>query len=240
MPLFHLRSAFDYLTRVTTPAPHDQLAHGLLRIPTAIRRSLETIVRVSADAIPESDRVGFADFCARFTQFLRTHHDGEEEIVFPKLTEAAGRTSMPGYASYVTGWRADHEKLLVQLSALETAIAQFQTGGPREPLQRAAKEVRDVLLPHLDGEESALDRSALGKLLRADEIVELEVASAKHGQRVGGPRVLMLLVHALSDDEQQAHFSKMPWFVRKLLLKRIWAGSFRGCLKYAHNPSIAL
>jgi hypothetical protein len=50
----------------------------------------------------------------------------------------------------------------------------------------------------------------------------------------------MLLVHSLTDDEQKAHFGGMPWLVRKLLLKRIWAGSFRGCLKYAHNPSIAL
>jgi len=225
---------------VTKPAPHDQLANGLLRIHTALRRSLETITRVSAGDIPESDRAGFADFCARFTQLLRTHHDGEEGIVFPKLTEAAARTSMPEYASYVTGWRADHEKLLVQLSGLETAIAQLRTGGPREPLQRAAKEIRDLLLPHLDAEESALDGFAVGKLLTPDEIVELEVASAKHGQRVGGPRVLMLLVHELTDAEQQAHFSKMPWFVRKLLVKRIWAGSFRGCLKYAHNPSIAL
>jgi hemerythrin-like domain-containing protein len=225
---------------VTTLAPHDQLAHGLLRIHAALRRSLETITRVSADAIPDSDRAGFADFCARFTQFLRTHHDGEEEIVFPKLVEAAGRTSRPELASSVTDWRSDHKKLLVQLSALEAAIAQLRTGGPQEPLQRAANEVRDLLHPHLAAEEKALDGSALGGLLRAEEIDKLEVASAKHGQRVGGPRVLMLLVHELSDDEQQAHFSKMPWLVRKLLIKRIWAGSFRGCLKYAHNPSIAL
>jgi len=52
--------------------------------------------------------------------------------------------------------------------------------------------------------------------------------------------VLMLLIHALTDEEQKAHFSAMPWFVRKLLVKRIWARSFRGCLKYAHNASIAL
>ena len=50
----------------------------------------------------------------------------------------------------------------------------------------------------------------------------------------------MLLVYALTDEEQKAQFAGMPWLVRKLLLKRIWARSFRGCLKYAHNPSIAL
>ena len=62
----------------------------------------------------------------------------------------------------------------------------------------------------------------------------------KHGQRVGGPPVLVMLVHALTAEEQQAQFGEMPWFVRKLLLKRIWARSFRGCLKYAHNPALAI
>jgi hypothetical protein len=225
---------------MTEPARSHQLADGLLRIHTALRRSLDTIVRVSADAIPESDRAGFADFCARFTRFLRTHHDGEEEIIFPKVTEAAQRASMPAAASDVTAWRADHEKLLVHLAALEAAVAELRRGGPREPLHRAAGEVRDFLFPHLGAEEAALDGAAFGKLFGADEIAALGRAASKHGQRVGGPAVLMLLVHALTDDEQLAQFAEMPWFVRKVLVKRIWARGFRGCLKYAHNPSIAL
>jgi len=77
-------------------------------------------------------------------------------------------------------------------------------------------------------------------LLSVDEVQALEVASSEHGQRVSGPRVLMVMVHGLTDDEQKAHLGKMPWFVRKVLLKRIWSRSFRDCLKYAHNPSIAL
>ena len=69
----------------TTPAPapapesHELMAHGLLRIHTALRRILDTIVRVSAAPIPDGDRAGFADFCAGFTRFLHVHHDGEEE-----------------------------------------------------------------------------------------------------------------------------------------------------------------
>src|SRR5262249_13809915 len=116
----------------------------------------------------------------------------------------------------------------------------LRAGGSRETLHRTAREVRDVLFPHLAAEEAALDGSGLAKLLRADEVSALEVASSKHGQRVGGPRVLVLLVYSLTDDEQKAQFGAMPWLVRKVLLKRIWARGFRRSLKYAHNPSIAL
>jgi hypothetical protein len=225
---------------MNTPSPHELMGQSLLRIHTALRRSLDTIVRVSAAPVPDGDRAGFAEFCNRFTRFLHVHHDGEEQIVFPKLTEVAARASLPEYAADVTGWRAAHEKLLGYLGAFETATAAFRAGGSPQTLHRAASEVRDILFPHLDTEESALDAAGLAKLLRPDEVQALEVASAEHGQRVGGPKVLMLLVHALTDEEQTAHFSGLPWFVRKLLLKRIWSRSFRGCLKYAHNASIAL
>jgi hypothetical protein len=225
---------------MNTAAPHDLLAQSLLRIHTALRRSLDTIVRVSAAPVPDGDRAGFAEFCSRFTRFLHVHHDGEEQIVFPKLTEVAARASRPEYASDVTGWRAAHQKLLGNLSAFEAATAEFRAGGSHETLQRTAGDVRDILFPHLADEESALDGAKLAKLLRPDEVRALEVESSEHGQRVGGPAVLTMLVHALSDEEQKAQFNGMPWFVRKLLLKRIWARSFRGCLKYAHNASIAL
>jgi hypothetical protein len=224
---------------MTTPAPQELLTQSLLRIHTALRRSLDTIVRVSAAPVPEGDRAGFADFCNRFTRFLHVHHDGEETIVFPKLTEIATRASQPAYAADVTGWRADHEKLLGRLDAFEKATGDFRTGGSGETLHRTASDVREVLFPHLQSEETALD-GGLAKLLGPDEVIALEVASAEHGQRVGGPAVLVMLVHALTDEEQKAQFSTMPWFVRKLLLKRIWSRGFRGCVKYAHNASIAL
>jgi hypothetical protein len=221
-------------------APFDSMAEGLLRIHTALRRALDTIVRVSDAPVAESDRAGLAHFCAGFSRFLHTHHDGEEEVIFPKLTEVAARAGLPAYASDVTGWRADHKKLLGRLNAFETATAAFRVGGSLETLHRTAAEVRDVLYPHLAAEEAELDGSGFAKLLRIDEVEALELASSKHGQRVGGPEVLVLLVYSLTDDEQKAQFAGMPWLVRKLLLKRIWARGFRSCLKYAHNPSIAL
>jgi hypothetical protein len=223
-----------------SPASYDLMAGGLLLIHKALRRTLDTIVRVSDAPVAESDRAGFAEFCWRFTRLLHTHHEGEEEIIFPKLTEVSARASLPVYAADVVGWRHDHEKLLGALRALEAAIAEFRAGAPREPLRRTAGEVRDILFPHLATEEAALDGLSLSKLMRADEALALHLAAAKHGQRVGGPVVLLLLVHALSDDEQKIQFGDMPWPVRKLLLKRIWARSFRGCVKYAHNPTISL
>src|SRR5215467_5476873 len=89
------------------------VAQGMIRTHAALRRSLETIVRASAQPIAPADRAGFADFCGRFTRLLTVHHDGEEEIVFPKILEGAQRASKAAYVTEVGRWRGDHEKLLV-------------------------------------------------------------------------------------------------------------------------------
>jgi len=224
----------------TDTTPYDLMAQGLFRIHSALRRTLDAIVRISTAPIAEGDRAGFADFCASFTRFLHVHHDGEEEIIFPKLTEAAARAELPSHAQQVAGFRDDHKNLLGRLDAFEAATAAFRAGGSGETLHSTAGEVRDVLFPHLAKEETDFDALVLSKLLRADEVAALVLASSKHGQRVGGPGVLVLLVHALTDDEQRAQLGEMPWFVRKVLLKRIWSRGFQRSLKFAHNPRIAL
>jgi hypothetical protein len=216
------------------------LAGALANIHFALRRSLDTIVRTAAQPIPEGDRLAFADFCERFTRLLHSHHDGEEEVVFPALSQALTRAAMPERVSKVDKWRADHQTLLSHLRDFEAACAQFRSGGPLEPLQRATTQVRSTLIPHLDDEEAVVDAALIGKLLNPEQIMQLGLEAAKHGQRTAGPKALMLFIHELTDDQQRAQFSKMPWFVRKVLIKRIWARDYGPCLKYAYNRNVAL
>jgi iron-sulfur cluster repair protein YtfE (RIC family) len=223
----------------TSLRPDEIMIRSVGRIHSALRRSLDTIVRVSGAAVAEEDRAGLAEFCTRFTRFLHVHHDAEEQILFPKFVEAAIRGSHPAFASDVSGFRHDHEHLLGSLTAFEAATAAFRAGGSPAKLHETACTVRDILFPHLRAEESVLDEQGLAKLLRADEVDALEAESATHGQREGGTAVLVFVAHALTADEQKTQFGAMPWIVRKVLFK-IWARSFRGCLKFAHNPSFAI
>ncbi len=209
-------------------------------IHSSLRRSLETIVATLSKPIAEQDRAGFAEFGDRFAHFLQTHHDGEEEIIFPALSAAAERKALPDLMAILATWRAEHTALVSHLRDFETACTQFRRGGASESWARSAVAVRDGLFPHLDAEEAVYEGPMLADVLTAGEMNDLAVASAKHGQQVGGPKVLMMCMHGLSDDEQRAHFSELPWLVRKVLIKRVWARSFRDSVKYAHNPSVVL
>jgi hypothetical protein len=214
--------------------------HGLTLVHSALRRSLETIRRVAEQPIPDGDRAAFAEFTGRFLAFLRSHHDGEEEIAFPAFERGFAAAQLPEAAAEIGRWRAAHEKLLAALDALESATATFARTGARAELAKASAEVAAILLPHLDAEEGALDEATLAKVFSGAQAMDLARGLSKHGQKHGGPRVLMYFLHGLTDDEQRAHFGAMPWFVRRVLVKRIWERGYQPLLKYAHNRSIAL
>lgn len=211
-------------------ADHEALTRGLRFVHLALRRSLDAAVSAAARPPGDDERAPLADFCQRLARFVHGHHDGEEEVVFPALEKA-------GLADVAT-WRRDHETLLPALSRFESATAAYRAGGPAEPLATAATTLRDILLPHLDAEEAVLD-SALRDLVTPDHAADLARAASRHGQRHGGPTVLLLFLHSLSSDEQRAHFAHLPWPVRRLLIP-LWARSFRPALRYAHNPTIAI
>jgi hemerythrin-like domain-containing protein len=225
---------------MSAPAWSTEIARGLARVHAVLRRSLDSIERVASEPVAEGDRAAFAEFTERFILFLEVHHDGEEEIIFPAVKTAAEKASVDGPGASVAGWRADHEKLLTRLASLKSATAQFRGGGAVEPVREASAGVRELLIPHLDSEEATMSDVLVTKLMSMDEAQGMMMAASKHGQQHGGPRVLMLFIHSLSDDEQRAHFGKVPWFVRKILMKRIWARDFRPCLRYAHNPVFAI
>jgi len=213
-------------------AEHQALHHGLTIVHTALRRSLDTVASTASKPVPEADRAGFADFCERTAKFVRAHHDSEEEIFFPVFEQA-------GLAEQTKTWRGEHAALLDELDQLEAAIAAFQARGDHERLAASATRVRALLFPHLDAEEAALDLAMLQKAVTTEQAAALATAASKHGQKHVGTRGLMLFLHALTAEEQRAHFGKMPWFVRKVLVP-IWDRNYRPCARYAHNATISL
>ena len=187
------------------PSPHAQLLRSLALVHRALRRSLDSIIHVSEQPVPERDRGDFADFIERFTKFLHSHHDGEERVVFPSLRAAAERVSMTELLTHLGSWQAAHEKLLSRLQHLEEACRSFRASGAQEALVRTAREVKDLLFPHLDAEEAAVSEAVLLQLLSAEQAAALSQSASKHGQQHGGPMVLMMYLHGLTDEEQ-AHF----------------------------------
>ena len=121
------------LARMThQPSQHAQLLHSLALVHRALRRSLDSIIHVSEQPVPERDRGDFADFIERFTKFLHSHHDGEEQVIFPSLRAAAERVSTRALLAHLDSWQAAHETRSPACNSSKRPAGRFeQTGRKR-------------------------------------------------------------------------------------------------------------
>jgi hypothetical protein len=94
-----------------------------------------------------------ANYYTNILAFLEVHHDGEEELLFPKLIERA-----PEQKGVVDGAIEQHEQVVTLLAASKTATATWESKGDTEgpELARTLESLDEALSAHLDHEEATV------------------------------------------------------------------------------------
>ena len=94
-------------------------------------------------------------------EFLRAHHRSEDDGLFPRVRERD-----PDAAELLDAMVTDHETIAAAVAEVESAATSPEPGGSAE-LQRllaALEHLSDVLLPHLQQEESAVMPAVSGAI----------------------------------------------------------------------------
>ncbi|HEY5115839.1 MAG TPA: hemerythrin domain-containing protein [Nakamurella sp.] len=161
-------------------------------IHRAVRRDLDDFAR-ALDSFPAGDRDRAAAVVARFQWFdrlLTSHHEGEEEILWPVL-----RTSPPT-TEEVGELTDEHERIVAALAAARAAFAQFGASATAADATSAASAVRELnaaATEHFTHEESEIV-----ELCSKADPVALKAAFKKLGRRAG-PREGLWFMQWVSD-----------------------------------------
>jgi hypothetical protein len=102
-----------------------------------------------ADDAARADVVG--SYYANVLELLHRHHEGEDELLTPRLLERA-----PGHADTISRIGAQHLGVLSAIDAVEHAIATWRaepSAVNRDAAAAALAELDAKLIPHLDEEE---------------------------------------------------------------------------------------
>lgn len=121
-------------------------------VHNVFRQSLESAPRFVASAAGDDERRAvIANYYANLVQFLRVHHDGEEVIVFPALTERA-----PDSRSILEKAGSDHHAVVGLMAAVDDQIGIWEVKGDdgAQGLLDALAALQRTLIPHLDEEEA--------------------------------------------------------------------------------------
>ncbi len=110
---------------------------------------------VRAAPVPSPGRVTFlADHIDFTLAMLHVHHEGEDELLYPKLIERA-----PGQAAATEQAGHEHELIKTALDAAAAACAAWRarpSAETGEALAAALGQLNTVVQPHLDDEEQTL------------------------------------------------------------------------------------
>ncbi|MEN0072147.1 MAG: hemerythrin domain-containing protein [Propionicimonas sp.] len=85
---------------------------------------------------------------------LHAHHEGEDERLWPALSQRA-----PGCALHVERMKAQHARMLVALEKLDAALPRWRASGvtaDADPVLAAVEEINDALAEHLPDEEQTI------------------------------------------------------------------------------------
>ncbi len=165
----------------------DNLVDSLHRIHRVITRGL-AVARVhgtlfaSQGFADATARRGYVDYARCLVLLLRAHHDGEEELFFPRLV---GATSGGTLAEL----EAQHRELVAALHDAIAATERAANGAPDsewvDELLGALAVIEPRWLAHIALEQATVTQALLDELMSRDEQLVLLRALSEHGQKNG-------------------------------------------------------
>lgn len=140
--------------RTTSEKPADTTIMGIVH--DALRRDLgRATAAISAEPVPpDRQRVAIAVHVRWLMGFLRSHHAGEDQGLWPLV-----RAHNPAAGGMLDLMDADHARIGPQIDRVADAAANYQASpsrAARETLATAIEMLRSVLDPHLRREEDEM------------------------------------------------------------------------------------
>lgn len=194
------------------------IVHRIFR--TAYREGAQLVREAST---PSRERVDFLadhiDFCL---SMLHVHHEGEDELLFPKIIER-----MPDHATMAAAVEDEHKTIETNVAAASARCTDWrQAPSPQtaEALATALDDLSAELGRHLDNEEENVVPLAAAALTQAewDAIGEHAVAQISGKQKA---IAFGMILDPLDDDERAFMKRVLPAPVRllsPLLIDRPW------------------
>jgi hypothetical protein len=161
---------------------------------------------VASAAGSDERRALIANYYVNLIAFLEVHHEGEEMLVFPLLSERAGDDR-----SEVDTSTRQHAEVVALMEGVKSRMGEWDSAGEAKAAAAAAslRALDEVLIPHLVDEESTIVPLA-SRYLTPQEWGQLPGHAMGH---FGGDKIWLiigLIRENFSEAQRQMMLEKMP------------------------------
>ena len=190
-------------------------------ITRALKVSIESVERFSSQGFPsEKNREGFLNYIRAFTSVVDSHHQTEDELVFPYF-----RDKLP--AAPFDLLSSQHKLIVPILGEIRVAAdkcgKEDQVGAALMDLGDALQRIDAIWHPHIRMEEEAFVDKA-DALLPSEEQLRLVKLWTEHGvAHIGSPFLTVpFMLYNLTPEVREAFAAGMPKEVTQNLIPVVW------------------
>jgi hemerythrin-like domain-containing protein len=189
---------------------------------TAIHRQTRTDLRrvvAAVDGATEADRIGrlpaLARWASGFARELHLHHMAEDRYVFPALLER-----LPDLEGPLGTMARDHDQVSVLMERWTPAVHRLADpavpfGPARSTMLFLAVELRDLLVHHLDVEDSRVV-PRIAEAFSPEEYAEITAQVRRSVPRTGLSFTVPWHIDALDPAVRARVLASEPWGVRAI------------------------
>nr|CAG8642585.1 57_t:CDS:2 [Entrophospora candida]CAG8645955.1 13982_t:CDS:2 [Entrophospora candida] len=205
----------------------ENFTYGMIKIHDTLRAGMVQILE-NAPKVPTSDVENFIGYIETFNSLFMSHHHHEEHIVFPSVSK-----KIP-----ISDFVEEHKQLNKFLHSLSNYTSEVKnkkaTYEPSKIVDLMTK-ISKLILPHLKNEEVTFSVEALRKNFTEQELEKIQKQIKDAVRKDGGLTTILpfILLHLPQEDRDIMLYSKMPWFVKSLLLPYVIVRWNQGYWKYA-------
>lgn len=192
----------------------------------ALRRDLDRMIRALtvATARPRSQRAAFAEHVTLVLDLLHHHHTGEDQGLWPLVRRRA-----PDLAAQLDMMEAEHASVARSIQSTRAVAGHYATTEDpaiAERLREAITDLRDVVLPHLDHEETEVMPRVMRALSDRDWSALARREVRMRGSLAIAGTGLVWMIDGL-DPRRQAEFNRQVSAPFRWLIRARYSGAYR-------------
>ncbi|KAJ3040691.1 hypothetical protein HDV00_010584 [Rhizophlyctis rosea] len=198
------------------------MIHGVLR--TALASALK-----HSTTVPPQFRASYLRYLRAYHDLLLSHHDHEEEIEFPVF-----KSKMPA----IDQFEEEHHKLTALLSELkalsdDTKAAEYDAART----ERCLRELQDLMIPHLAGEEKEVTVEKLRAKFTVEEVQEVDAKIQAALKKHDGTIVVPIMYYNMDKQARDGVWVEVfPWILRTVIFPFFLARKHKDMWQFAAFP----
>jgi len=212
------------MAEIAPQDPHALLHWNMIHAHDCLKLGFNNILRL-LDNPPMDDLRNFLGYCSAWASAVQSHHDAEEQVVFPFLNQKLD------FSEEAEAHKVIHDAL-DKLYAMVEEGRNSPNSFDSKKLKELMEGLREPLSNHFDEEVVHIEPENL-KVFSAAEMTKVNTDMVTYAKSHGDPFVQLPFMRSHTSPQMKDNWPQLPWVLRKIIIPYVFWYRRSGYWKYS-------